>query len=241
MVLAGEHERPDFVVFADTGSERPQTIATVERAKLECEAMGIPFEIATPQRGPLHLAYMDKQRLPIVQSRLCTTEFKRTPIHHAIKRHLGVEPSEVLPPGSVVQWIGISTDERHRAKPSPLKWALSRFPLLDLDMSRDDCIEVLNRLEWAGVEKSGCFCCPFQSAKGWVDLRIREPELFEISKAMESLSIAAGKSGFLHNGTLERFDFNRTLEDWGLIVDEPLNQLGRPIPRCENPDGGCFT
>lgn len=39
------------------------------------------------------------------------------------------------------RWVGISTDESHRAKRSAEPWAEDRYPLLELGMSRTDCLK----------------------------------------------------------------------------------------------------
>ena len=41
----------------------------------------------------------------------------------------------------VEQWMGISTDEALRMRDSPQKWILNRYPLIEMGMSRSDCIE----------------------------------------------------------------------------------------------------
>lgn len=45
----------------------------------------------------------------------------------------------------VEQWIGISRDEIMRVKPSRETWQVNRWPLIEMRMSRQDCLAWLRR------------------------------------------------------------------------------------------------
>ena len=94
--------------------------------------------------------------------------------------------------------IGISTDEYQRANSkSDAKYEKRIFPLLELGLSRDDCI---NLIADAGLEvppKSSCYFCPFHTVKMWQDMRDNEPELFEKAAQLEDiLHMKSEKFGF---------------------------------------------
>ena len=69
---------------------------------------------------------------------------------------------------SLTLWLGISTDEQRRAKPSSNKWYSKQFPLLNVNLSRRDCeiynYYILNR----SVPKSSCYFCPFIHRQEWM-------------------------------------------------------------------------
>ena len=84
---------------------------------------------------------------------------------------------------NVVQWIGISLDEVHRMKPSRERWAKNIFPLIDREMTRQDCLSWMQRNGYPQPPRSACIYCPFHSDHEWKRLRNNEPE--EWAKAVK--------------------------------------------------------
>lgn len=78
----------------------------------------------------------------------------------------------------VVAWIGISTDEASRAKPSRTPWALNRWPHLERGTNRDGCEEWLAK-RGLKAPKSACKFCPYHDDDEWIRLRDEEPKEFE--------------------------------------------------------------
>jgi hypothetical protein len=73
-------------------------------------------------------------------------------------------------------WVGISSDEFHRAKDSGVQYAVNTFPLLQLGLSRADTQAYLDTHGFAAVSKSACVGCPYTSNAGWRNLRDNQPE-----------------------------------------------------------------
>ena len=67
--------------------------------------------------------------------RKCTQEYKLQPIRQQVRRVM-VETGEKR----VQQWIGISSDEAQRMKPSDVKFIDNIYPLVDRNISRRDCL-----------------------------------------------------------------------------------------------------
>jgi hypothetical protein len=83
------------------------------------------------------------------------------------------------PPAGVwaEQWIGFSTDEIGRvSNRGDTRYSRSRYPLLELNMSRQQCIDYLNTRGWGDVVKSACLGCPFKNNAEWRRLRDTDPE-----------------------------------------------------------------
>jgi hypothetical protein len=59
------------------------------------------------------------------------------------------------------QAIGISLDEVHRAKDADVRYLRNVFPLLDLRMSRQDCLSFLAEHGSGETVKSACIGCPY--------------------------------------------------------------------------------
>ena len=114
--------------------------------------------------------------------RQCTTVYKILPIRREIKEVTGARP----PALTCVQYIGISTNEQRRAKPSRDRWIANSYPLIEAGRSRQDCLDFLDR-EYKGhpVRRSACYFCPFHTTREWTDIAELYPELYEDAVDME--------------------------------------------------------
>ena len=177
--------KPDLVLHADTGSELPETVALVEKARIFVEeVLGIPFVVVRSDRGSLHEDYMKHGAIPIMGIRSCTDNFKIAPQRRFIRTIVG----KGGPRGAVLAqcWLGISTDEAQRRSESNVKWNQITYPLLDIHpMTRAECIE-LNRINGWDVGKSGCFCCPYAGTTAYRELRETHPTLFQKALDLEA-------------------------------------------------------
>lgn len=102
--------------------------------------------------------------------RKCTKEYKLRPIRRksrALMQEAGATQIE--------QWIGISTDEIGRVKPSGVRYITNRHPLIEKRMSRTDCLRWMRNHGYAEPVKSSCLGCPFHSNAAWRELRDRRP------------------------------------------------------------------
>ena len=119
--------------------------------------------------------------------RQCTSEYKLKPIKKKVRDLLGY-PYPSRPPADVFaeQWVGFSTDERDRAldqagelKSGDVRYSRNRYPLLELGMSRDKCLTLLEHHGFRETPKSACIGCPFHGNPMWRDLRDNRPEEWE--------------------------------------------------------------
>lgn len=225
MIGEGILEKPDIVIFADTGSEMPHTLDHLEsvcRPYIE-EVLQIPFAIVKSHRGSLHDDYMRIGSLPMVGVRSCTDNFKIAPqrkfMRLIVGRKNGVRLAEA--------WLGITTDESSRKpevkSPREPKWVDLKYPLLDqIPTSRQECENINEKYGW-NVAKSGCFCCPYSSTEVWRALRDNHPELFEICLEME------------------RVKNEKRPGKWGLHREHPLSTIDDwELPESTCDSGGCF-
>lgn len=112
--------------------------------------------------------------------RQCTGEYKVKPIKKKIRDILGYPYPARVPKGVFVeQWIGISTDEFHRAKDADVKYMRNRHPLIDIGWSRSDCVRYLTSLGLAETPKSSCLGCPFHGNAQWRKIRDTSPAEWE--------------------------------------------------------------
>ena len=221
----------DAIVFADTGSEMPHTYATIQQLSAMAADAGIPFFIVSNHGKKLHEEYMKNETLPMVGISSCTINFKISPIRRWLRANQ--DESGEKPWSTVL--LGITTDEANRVRKSDLLWVENEFPLVDMGMSRQDCIKYLEDFPELSVKKSGCFMCMYQPAKSWVNLKVNEPKLFDVAMMMEKIAREGKhelKAGLFGRQSIERFNFSHTLDDFGFQFD--------PVDFDCNASGGCF-
>jgi hypothetical protein len=161
LAVEGVLPKPDVAIFADTGWEPQAVYAHLERLAVVLEAEGIPlFKVS---KGNLRSDAIDPAHryasVPYfvrnpdgsegMGRRQCTSEYKLAPIKRKVRELLGAaEPNfRRVPKGRVCeQWVGFSTDEIQRVddgKHNP-QYLKTRYPLLELGMSRKDCMRWLD-------------------------------------------------------------------------------------------------
>lgn len=116
--------------------------------------------------------------------RRCTRDFKIRPVMRKVKELAGV-PRRNRVGVYAKQWIGISMDEVIRMKPSREAWTESRWPLIELKMTRRDCLTWMKEHGYPEPPRSACSFCPYHSDDEWIRLRDREPEDFAAAVTFE--------------------------------------------------------
>jgi len=244
MCIDGKFKHPDVVIFSDTGSEMPSTYSTVDYLKERCKQHKIPFHIVgskfgedanLPGEWKLHEYYLELGILPMVGNPRCTFNFKIYPVRRKVRELLDEDPRGVRGDVLCHMWIGITTDERKRSDaPSDLIWAKNRYPLLERELSRQDCVDYIAK-NWPhlDIKKSGCFMCMYQNSKSWAKLRRDHPDKFAHAMKMENKARANGiKRGLFGTKSIEGFDSDFTLDDFGLLEQN--------VSSCDEPSGSCF-
>lgn len=104
-------------------------------------------------------------------NRSCTQDYKIRPIRRKVRDLAGLSRRRSPDSAVVVQWIGISTDEAHRMKPSREAWVEHRWPLIELGMSRTDCLTWMRDQGYPQPPKSSCTFCPYHGPEQWQHTR----------------------------------------------------------------------
>jgi hypothetical protein len=185
-----------LAIFANVGdhAENPATLDYVrEVAAPYCAEHGI--ELVERNRGGKNPDLYDRLTrpeskflgIPIRMSntgapghRSCTHDYKLV----VIGRELKARGAAVDTPADVL--IGISTDEIRRANNRRAEpFERIRYPLLDLGLSRLDCMRVIRDAGLPMPDKSACWFCPFHSASAWANMRTDHPDQFERACELE--------------------------------------------------------
>ncbi|MEV7122875.1 hypothetical protein [Kitasatospora griseola] len=186
----GELPTLDYAIFADTGWEPKRVYEHLDRVEREIAApAGIPVlrvssgNIRADALDPSHrfasmpLYVLNQDGTPGMTRRQCTGEYKIKPIKKQVREILGYPYPARIPAGVFAeQWIGISTDEFHRAKDADVRYTRNRFPLLELGLSRGDCLGLLAEHGLESTPKSSCLGCPFHGNAQWRSIRDGDPE-----------------------------------------------------------------
>jgi hypothetical protein len=193
MACEGEFENvPDYAIFADTQREPPWVYDALERMEnlgsipvLKPTHGDIGDSVTSAVKGvgrfasiPFWVEGEDGREAP--GRRQCTREYKIDVVKGEIRRLLGLKTRQwAKGKFHVEEWVGISVDEAHRAKPSRADWITSRWPLLERHMRRSECKRWLADNGHPIPGKSACIFCPYRNAKEWQRWREDHPELFE--------------------------------------------------------------
>lgn len=113
--------------------------------------------------------------------RACTYDYKLMPLMKAARKLGNIKRGQKHV--GVVQWVGFSTDEASRMKPSLEPWAEVRWPLIEKNMSRRDCFKWMESHGYPKPPRSACYFCPYHSDAEWIRLKTEEPD--EFKKAIE--------------------------------------------------------
>lgn len=176
---------PDACIFADTGAE-PAAVYEHLRWMMSGNVLPFPVHIVSAgniredlMRGtnsggrkrfasiPYFLDQSTEGKRRGMGRRQCTKEYKIEPLGRKQRELLGYAPRSRIPVGACEVWIGISTDEAARMKPSQVGWQTNRWPLIEAGMSRRDCLAWLERNGYPTPPKSSCTFCPFRDDASW--------------------------------------------------------------------------
>lgn len=122
--------------------------------------------------------------------RQCTGEYKINAVRKEIRKLLGYGPRDKVRE-KIRLWMGISTDEVYRMKPSQVKYINNYFPLIEYNMSRFDCLKWFDERDMPLPPRSSCIICPYHSNEHWRDMKKNDPDSWamavEFDKAIRNM------------------------------------------------------
>jgi len=189
-------ERPDLVIFSDTGGERPETYDYLDTMSewLKRE-MGLPLTVVrwTRKDGsfvPLEDWCHKFGQLPSLAYGMkgCSVKWKAQPIDKYVRKEWGPGVQAVASGGKIVRLLGYDADEPHRvgrggAGPGDI-WEF-RYPLVEWGWGRSECVEAIRRASLGSPGKSSCFFCPAMKKPEILELNRRHPDLVARAVAIE--------------------------------------------------------
>jgi len=236
-LMAARNEIPncnvDAAIFADTGGEPdevyeylqylidvlPYPVHIVQKGVLADEAVR-----ERPRKNgkgnyikgivPAFTIQADGQKGMI--PRACTLDYKILPINKKIRELAKIKHGEKEV--KVTTLLGISRDEIIRMKDSRYKWYQHRFPLIEMDITRQGCKEWIKTRGYPEPPRSACTFCPYHSNREWRRLKSKDPKGFADAVAFEKRLQEANANNlgnltgvpYLHRDCvpLDQVDFN---------------------------------
>jgi hypothetical protein len=202
-ILVGlwEHEeRPDAIIFADTGGEKPHTYTHILVVNEWCKKIGFPQIVTVKGSQPQQLADGSLQneciRLGVLPSKAygfgsCSMKWKIDPQRKFDKEFALINGIEL---SDITRLIGFDADEPSRmeraienAHRTPSK---QRFPLIEWGWGREECVEAIARAGLPQPGKSACFFCPSSKKQEIFALGKEYPDLLAIAIEMERKALA---------------------------------------------------
>lgn len=217
---------PDCAIFADTQWEPKAVYDHLERL-----TAALPFPVHVVTAGNIRDSIVKPGRFASapwflenggMARRQCTREYKISPLEKKQRELLGYKPRQRIPEKSIEVWIGISWDEMQRMKDPHNKWQVNRWPLIEKEMRRYDCINWLRKRGWE-APKSACICCPYADNARWREIKASPEEwadVVEVDKVLRTGNKARGmrNAKFMHRSCkpLDEIDFS-SAEDRGQL------------------------
>lgn len=179
MSAIGVLPKVDIAIHADTTHERSHTYAFARENAPWLVKNGIPVvtitnndqyktDIIAKNAGgkdsiviPAHVIGSGKGGM---LRRQCTSRWKIYPIRRFLQK--------IRNGRTVYLWLGITTDEWHRAKDADVNYIVHKYPLLDMNMSREDCENWLKSNNLPIPQKSSCVFCPYLNRASWQEMKL---------------------------------------------------------------------
>jgi hypothetical protein len=224
LIVSGKLPKPDLAVIADTGREASETwrffesVLAPELKKVGVDLVRLPHAFEGKGYNTVDI-YSGKDKNTIVMPmftskegsgmlpKYCSNEWKTRPVDRYI-RGAGFTQGNI--------WIGFSIDEmeRMRAFDPKSKWNHS-YPLVDLKLTRGDCIALTEKMGWGTPPRSACWMCPYRSDAEWTHLKNKDPKDFARAVDLEKELQGRDEHVYFHGSCkpLDEVEFNEGQED----------------------------
>ncbi|MCK9326794.1 MAG: hypothetical protein M0P69_14980 [Bacteroidales bacterium] len=206
LIYTGKLPRPDCAVMTDCGYEKSATWEYVDSVLIpKMQEVGVNLQIIKTVDYSNNNLFDKSNHLVLPAFTMvngkavkfkthCNNNWKVRPVQRWL-REQGVKLCE--------NWIGISTDEAKRAKRKQAKkWFYTRYPLIEQDMTREDCIYMIGGLGWPKPPRTSCLMCPQQDDAEWARMRKNNPQDWQRALEIEKHIQAINPNVYLHRRML---------------------------------------
>jgi len=184
----------DYILFADTGAEKPHTYVYVDNFSKWCVDHGLPKIITVKKGGnneTLEEECLRMHSLPSIAYgfKTCSQKFKMGPQDKFFNNN--ADAKEVWKNGDLItKMIGFDFTEVRRAESVMIKFKYDKyklwFPLIDWGIHRKQCIKIIKDAGLCLPGKSACYFCPSSRVSEIKQLKHTYPLLFDRAIALEN-------------------------------------------------------
>ena len=188
MMIHGEIPKADAVIFADTGWEPKSVYTHLSKLQALMAENNMPFYLVTagnirqdalnPNKKfasmPLYTLKPDGNKSMV--RRQCTREYKIDPVNKMQRQLAGLKKGERCKEHRITTVIGISYDESQRMRDPQFSWIRNDYPLVDMKITRQDCIKWCADHGYDRPPRSACIGCPFKNNEQWRLLKDEMPD-----------------------------------------------------------------
>lgn len=172
LIVQGRLPKPDLAVISDTERELSTTWAYMDAVTLPALAsVGVTLHRVKKSKYATVDLYGGKDGnsllIPAFTTQgedigklpgFCSNEWKLRVVQRWANKEHGVKAATL--------WMGISTDEQQRVSMPLGKWK-KHYPLIDLNLSRSDCMAIVEAMGWPEPPRSSCWMCPNHREGEW--------------------------------------------------------------------------
>jgi len=202
LIVKGEIEKPDYAVMVDTGFEKTRVMDYVRKVLVpKLSEVGVTLNIIqTADYADQYL--VDPSGfciIPVFKKRKDGIKKMKTACNDKWK--VQVIRKWLLAKGveQYVSVIGIGAEEQHRQRKAHKKYYKNTYPLIDLGMDRDACIEYITKVAgWPEPIRSSCLICGQQDDGEWWRMAMIDKADFQKAVAIEKTLQQTDPSIFLH-------------------------------------------
>jgi len=245
MMEKGLIDKPDAAIFSDTKSEPKAVMEWLEWLKTQ---LSFPLHIVS--RGNLRQDTVDAVHgkykyvtIPVytvnaetgkkgLLRRQCTADYKIIPVNKKVRELLGLKRYQHVKKGTEVEMVmGISYDEVSRMRTNQIKYIKNQYPLVDLKMRRQDCINWMEDNNYPKPPRSACTFCPFHSNEEWLHVKQNKSEwdeVVELDKAIRHATKRPEDEVFLHSSCkpIDEIDFEKKDPQLNMFENECEGMCG---------------
>ena len=187
MMIDGVIPKVEHAIFADTGWEPKEVYEQLKYLETLMKAANITFHKVSAGNirkdalagkrfatMPFHTRGLDGTK-GIVR-RQCTQEYKIQPLLRKQRELAGLQPRQRNKEHIMTTVMGISYDESQRMRDPSFSWLRNDYPLVDLKITRQDCIDYARTHGYRESPRSACIGCPYKSNLEWRRLRDGQPD-----------------------------------------------------------------
>lgn len=212
LICNGTLPKPDFAWIVDVGWEKTSTFNYMHDTLIpKLAEVGVALNIIKTtdyfdnalfdNAGYIKIPlYLKKDGIVLKCKTRCSGKWKQQ-VARKWLRSQGVKRCDT--------WVGISLDEKRRMNTSPVKWNQNKYPLVEMGIRREDCIDLVARSGWPKPEHTACFICPNQNDFQWLMTKESYPEDWKIAVEAERMIRTNQPDMFLHRlcKPLDQIDF----------------------------------